>query len=157
MRLNIQILLFTLSFVTCNSVLADNNTYAGIGFGSSSVDIASNALDDGSIITGQSTNDTDTSLSFFIGKRLSNRMSIEGGYIDLGVYSVTGFSDGSGSFWWPGSVAITIESTALYLNVVGHQEINPQLELIGKVGLYSASTDVALTDSWGTKIGRAHV
>ncbi|NVM21863.1 MAG: outer membrane beta-barrel protein [Desulfobacterales bacterium] len=143
-------LVFVFGISISGSVMADGGVYGGIGFGSSSVDIESGALDDGSNISGESKDETDTSLSFFIGYEVNDNLSVEGGYIDFGEASVTGISDGTGSFWFEGPVEIKYETTAIFLDIIGKYEINNSLDLIGKAGFYHADVDADATDVWGT-------
>lgn len=150
MRNYFALLVFICGISISGTVMADGGLYGGIGFGSSSLDIESGALNDGSNISGESKDEDDTSLSFFIGYEVNDNISVEGGYIDFGEASVTGTSDGTGWFWVAGPVEMKFESTAIFLDIIGKHAINNRLDLFGKAGIYDADVDMDLTDSWGT-------
>jgi len=142
--------IISIGLIAQTSYAETSSWYVGIGVGSSSTEIESGILNDGSTISGESKDEDDTSLSFFIGYEVNDNISVEGGYINFGEANATGTSDGTGFFWWPGAVEMKFEATAIFLDIMGKYSINDRFDLFGKAGIYDADLDVDLTDSWGT-------
>jgi OOP family OmpA-OmpF porin len=108
------------------------NWYAGAGFGQSKATDACT----GASTLGVACDDTDTALRIFGGYQFNPNLAVEVGYSDLG--KATASVPGLSGEW---------KSTAWDFMAVGMLPINPQLSVLGKIGLSSWSLDSTITAS----------
>lgn len=129
---------------------AENGAYFGFGFGKSTYDVGLSEvlwiIDDGSIISA-SLDDSDSSLSFFLGKKINSNIAIEGGYMDLGAVNLDAVSDGTGFIYFPGPVNLELETSGLFFNMKVEAVMSAAASLYGKIGLVLWDVDVSLSDS----------
>lgn len=150
MRIYIFLLILAGTAGFSSLAIAQGQLYTGLGFGSAVTDVPSDLLVDGSVISSENIDDSDTALSFIMGYEFSRAVALEIGYIDLGEAGVKGVSDGTGAFWTAGSASIQQESTALFIDVLGIYAINRRFQLLGKVGFYDVDQDFKVIGSTGS-------
>ena len=138
------------ALIAASGAMADAGWYVGLSVGEADFDVSKSDIDDGSVITGASLDDTDTSINVYVGYQLNSYFSVEGGYIDFGEFSITGVSDGAGSFWDAGPVKYEGEADALTLGVRGSYPINDRFSVHGKLGLARWDAEASAMDGSGT-------
>jgi len=106
----------------------DTGFYAGASFGNSSVDAC------GVVPPGLSCDDKDSTIKFFGGYQMSRNFAVEIGYADLGKITASG----------PGG-SLALESTAWEVTAVGILPLEKSFSLFGKIGLFSATTELTST------------
>lgn len=136
--------------------LLSSQSFAGQGFylgalvGQAEADISLSdlsGLDDGGNFSNIDIDDSDTTYGITVGYKVSPNFAVELGYQDFGEYTVSGNSDGSGSFWFAGPVEATAEATGILLGVKGIYPVQENFEIYGKAGINSWDTDNDFTDS----------
>lgn len=130
--------------------LALQATYAGVGpiipespahglYGKVEVGAGINndlkdSWDDGSL-SGRKTEATDTAYRLAVGYPVTSYVSVEGAYRNLGKYSLSGMSDGTGYSWsGPGPISGTQEAQAWALSITGRWPISERWTLYGTFG-----------------------
>ena len=93
-----------------NAYSANSSWYAGVNVGTGDVDFSGY-------------DDSDT-LSLYVGNKISNQMSVEFGYTDLGEFKVTGA---------PG---FEVDVDGLEVTAVGKMSTGNTVEVFGKIGMY---------------------
>lgn len=109
--------------------------YLGAGTGQSSTDITCD-LD-----ISCNAKDTDTALKIFAGYQFNPNFGIEGGYYDLGKFSI----DGNDSLF--GVTRLAIEVSGLTLAAVGTIPLGERFRIFGKAGLFVWDADVSVESS----------
>lgn len=129
---------------------ADSHWYAGLSIGEAHVNLKNSDLNDYSTITNIKKNDSDTSYQFNAGYQANNYFAVEVGYIDFGKESISGVSDGTGYFWWPGPVKGKLKTHGYTLGFVGMIPVSQQFSLHGKIGALRWNSTEDLIDTYGT-------
>jgi len=143
-------IILSASLLTCSSSYAadanttttQNNFYVGGAVGIATADISSSDIPDN-----YSLDDSDTSLKFFVGYKLSDNFSIEGGYIDLGEMSISNsYTESLVNF----NEKTIAESNAFIVNIKGHYALSDSASVYAKVGV--ASWDIEGTEKFTATI-----
>lgn len=107
--------------------------YIGLALGFTNTEIDSlDTLGTG----GLDTDDSDTAIKLFAGRRLGPNFGVEFGYIDLGEYSQE----------IPGTERSKFESTALFVELVSSFNVYTGVNMFGKLGLAIWNTKLHYTD-----------
>lgn len=110
------------------------NLYLGAGVSRVNNDIV-DTNQDGSV-SNISKDDEDTSTGLIVGYQITDNISVEGGYTDMGETDFRGVSDGSGDSWFPGSVRTKQEADGWEFGVMGRWPIAPRWYALGYLGWY---------------------
>lgn len=122
----------------------DQRWYLGLSVGQGEVDIDEGSVQIiGATASSVSKDETDTAWKAFAGYRFSRNLAIEGGYMDLGEFSVRRNMTAPAI----GSVAASIEATGWFVDAVGILPVGTNLELFGKLGGIYTTTEATLTTS----------
>jgi OOP family OmpA-OmpF porin len=112
-----------------NPAYAQNSGYyAGVSFGTSAVNAC------GIVPPGLSCDDKDSTFKIFGGYQMSRNFAVELGYADLGKVTASG----------PGE-SRELSSTAWEIMAVGIFPLEKSFSLFGKIGLFSATTNLTST------------
>jgi len=138
--------------IVCGLILlapapAHAKVYGGLGIGQSSTsDIDADDLDDGSFIS-SSTDDSDTGWKGFVGYRFLKFFSLELAYVDLGEFSISAESDGTGLLYAPGNVSGSVDADTAALQAMGILPLGERFSIYVKFGYHAWDAKVRLSDS----------
>jgi OOP family OmpA-OmpF porin len=139
-----------LSAILASSVVAaETPWYVGAGFGQVDTSLSDSdlsSLDDGSDFTAITIDGKDTALSIYSGYQIDPNFSVELGYIDMGSYSASTTSDGSGTVFNAGNVDIGVDLTAFNLGMKGMLPISNNFAGYGKLGFTRWEADFSATN-----------
>lgn len=152
MKILLLIGLFLGSYIS--TVSADQTGwYVGLGIGAGFSDLAKSDYEDGSKITAHKES-APFAPSFIFGNRLSELVSVEIGYIDIGEFILDGVSDGTGSFWVAGPIKVTEKANGYKLSLIGYLPLGRKhiFNITGKAGFLKWEAEARLKDDWGTVV-----
>jgi len=126
----------------------DQGLYIGGSIGQSRANDVGGCSDIFDIVNSCSVKTTDTGWRLFAGYQINQSVAIEGSYLDLGTFTISGsgriagtpvFANASGSD----------KATGFSLDAVGTLPINAQFGLIGRIGVFAWTLDASATASGG--------
>lgn len=117
----------TLALGYASTALAGNGLYIGGSIGEMDADVCGG-------LAVVSCDDSDTSWKIYGGYEVSPNLALEGGWIDLGEYSASGFGG-----------TISTDSDGFFVNGKGILPLNEAFSVFGKVGFLFWDTDVSGT------------
>jgi hypothetical protein len=109
--------------------------YGGIGFGAGYNTDLKDSWDDGSLSNRDMDSD-EPAYKLFAGYQINPYVAVQGAYHDLGEYSMSATSDGTGNSWAAGSVSGEQEADGWSLSVVGRWPISERWTLFGTLGWF---------------------
>ena len=107
--------------------------YVGVGAGQTNME-AENSFDTGAL---ESYSDSDSSSKVFGGFTFSNNFAVEFGYADLGEFTADIPAD---------PLYTTIESTAVFVELVGSAKVHDQVAIFGKLGVAQSDSEMTMSD-----------
>lgn len=107
--------------------------YVGAGAGQTNTEVES-SFDTGA---GESISDSDSSSKVFGGFGFSNHFAVEFGYADLGEYTADIPAD---------PVYITMESTAIFVELVGSAKVHDRVDIFGKLGVAQSDSEMTMSN-----------
>ncbi len=125
---------------------AADTMYAGLFFGQSTTDAQDlrGVINDGSFPGGISTDTSDVALGVYFGAKMVPALAVEFGYQNLGSFTATGTSTGSGVFP-SGAVDGEIDASVFSASLLGMYHPREEFGLYGRLGGYRATTDASRT------------
>lgn len=120
--------------------------YFGASVGRSSADLGISDVDDGSITSG-AIDDSDSTLTAFVGFRIFKFLAIEGDWTDLGTVSIDAISDGTGTDFMAGPVTASADVDGYRVSAVAVIPIGQRLSILGRYGVFTWESSSAITNA----------
>lgn len=124
----------------------DQGFYVGGSVGQSRANDVGNCSDIFDIINSCSVKTTDTGWRLFAGYQFNQYVAIEGSYVELGTFTISGSGRIAGTPVF-GNATGSDKANGISLDAVGTLPVNAQFGLIGRIGLFAWTLDASATAS----------
>lgn len=143
-----------LAAAICATVLlaspdAQAKIYAGASLGQASADFGAADVADGSMLSSIRIDDSDSGEKLYAGISFFKFVALEVGLVDLGEFSVSATSDGTGGSYAAGAVDALAAVDGILVSAVGRLPLG-KFTLFAKTGYYSWDADLSVTNGGAT-------
>jgi len=140
-----QVLVFLFLVLILVPSTAQAKFYVGASFGESSADLGVGEIADGSVLSAITVDDSDSGQKLYAGVSFFKFVAIEAAMVDLGEFTISATSDGTGFDWVPGPVTAVAAVDGILVSAVGRIPVG-KITLFAKAGYYVWEADLSFVN-----------